>query len=145
MKLSSRSRYGFRALLELAIAHGSGPLQIRMIAERQNISNKYLEQLIAMMKSAGLVKSVRGPKGGYLLAKAPNEIRLSKVFTTLEGPLVIEECLEHAEYCSKCTDCVTRQVWSEMHNAIMAVLDSMTVQDLVDKIQGIDENVNFQI
>jgi Rrf2 family protein len=145
MKLSSRSRYGFRALLELAIAHGSGPLQIRMIAERQNISNKYLEQLIAMMKSAGLVKSVRGPKGGYLLAKAPNEIRLSKVFTTLEGPLVIEECLEHAEYCSKCTDCVTRQVWSEMHNAIMAVLDSMTLQDLVDKIQGIDENVNFQI
>ena len=145
MKLSSRSRYGFRALLELAIAHGSGPLQIRMIAERENISNKYLEQLIAMMKSAGLVKSVRGPKGGYLLAKAPNEIRLSKVFTTLEGPLVIEECLEHAEYCSKCTDCVTRQVWSEMHNAIMAVLDSMTVQDLVDKIQGIDENVNFQI
>ncbi len=145
MKLSSRSRYGFRALLELAIAHGSGPLQIRMIAERENISNKYLEQLIAMMKSAGLVKSVRGPKGGYLLAKAPNEIRLSKVFTTLEGPLVVGECLEHAEYCPRCTDCVTRQVWSDMHNAIMGVLESMTLQDLVDKIQGIDENVNFQI
>ena len=145
MKLSSRSRYGFRALLELAIAHGSGPLQIRTIAERENISNKYLEQLIAMMKSAGLVKSVRGPKGGYLLAKAPNEIRLSKVFTTLEGPLVVEECLEHAEYYPRCTDCVTRQVWLDMHNAIMGVLESMTLQDLVDKIQGIDENVNFQI
>jgi len=145
MKLSSRSRYGFRALLELALAHGSGPLQIRAIAEQQNISNKYLEQLVAIMKSAGLVKSIRGPKGGYLLAGAPNEIKLSKVFTALEGPLVTEECLEHAEYCSKCTDCVTRQVWSDMQNAIMAVLESMTLQDLVDKIQGIDENVNFHI
>ena len=145
MKLSSRSRYGFRALLELAIAHGSGPLQIRMIAEQQNISNKYLEQLIAMIKSAGLIKSVRGPKGGYLLARAPNEIKLSKVFTALEGPLVAEKCLEHTEYCSKCTDCVTQQVWADMQNAIMGVLESMTLQDLVDKIHGIDENVNFQI
>ncbi len=145
MKLSSRSRYGFRALLELAIAHGSGPLQIRTIAKQQNISNKYLEQLIAMMKSAGLVKSIRGPKGGYLLAGAPNEIKLSKVFTALEGPLVIVECLEHAEYCSQCTGCVMRQVWSDMQNAIMGVLESMTLQDLVDKIHGLDENVNFQI
>ena len=145
MKLSSRSRYGFRALLELAIAHGSDPLQIRTIAEQQKISNKYLEQLIAMMKSAGLVKSVRGPKGGYLLAKVPNEIKLSKVFTALESPLVVVECLEYAEYCSKCTDCVTRQVWSKMQNTIMGVLESMTLQDLVDKIHGLDENANYQI
>ena len=145
MKLSSRSRYGFRALLELALAHGSDPLQIRTIAKQQDISNKYLEQLIAMMKLAGLVKSVRGPKGGYLLAGAPNEIKLSKVFTALEGPLITVECLEHAEYCSKCSDCVTRQVWLKMQNAIMDVLESMTLQDLVDKRHGIDEKANFQI
>ena len=145
MKLSSRSRYGFRALLELALAYDSGPLQIRMIAEQQNISNKYLEQLIAMMKLAGLVKSVRGPKVGYLLARAPNEIKLSKVFTALEGPLITVECLEHAEYCSKCSDCVTRQIWLKMQNAVMDVLESMTLQDLVDKRHEIDENTNFQI
>ena len=136
MKLSSRSRYGFRAILELAIEYGKGPLQIKTIAKREDISNKYLEQLIAMLKSTGLVVSLRGPKGGYILAKHPSEIKLSKIFTTLEGPLIAVECLDHPEFCPRCSDCVTRHIWSKMQRTMQELLDSMTLQDLVDMAQG---------
>lgn len=145
MKLSTRSRYGLRAVLELAVEYGNKPLQIRMIAERQDISNKYLEQLMAILRTSDLVRSMRGPKGGYVLAKPPAEIKLSEVFTTLEGPMTPVECLEHPEYCPRCTDCVTRQIWGEIHDAMMKVLESTTLQDLVDKVTQGDENVNFNI
>ena len=141
MKLSSRSRYGFRAILELAVEYGNGPLQIKTIAKREDISNKYLEQLVAMLKASGLVRSIRGPKGGYELTRPPGDVKLSEVFTTLEGPVVTVECLEHPEFCPKCTECVTRDVWAKMQSAIMGVLESMTLQDLVDKTkQGQAEN-----
>jgi len=141
MKLSSRSRYGFRAILELAVEYGNGPLQIKTIAQREDISNKYLEQLVAMLKASGLVRSIRGPKGGYELTRPPGDVKLSEVFTTLEGPVVAVECLEHPEFCSRCTECVTRDVWAQMQAAIMGVLESMTLQDLVDKTrQGQAEN-----
>lgn len=145
MKLSTRSRYGFRAALELAVEYGKGPLQIKIIAEREGISNKYLEQLIAILKSSGLVRSVRGPKGGYMLAKAPHLVKLSQVFEVLEGPLVTVECVDHLDFCPRCTDCVTRQVWTEMQRAMLDVLESKTLQDLVDSIQGHRDAVNYQI
>ncbi len=145
MKLSSRSRYGLRAILELAVEYGNGPLQIKAIAKRQDISSKYLEQLVAMMKSAGLVSSVRGPKGGYVLIREPNKIKLSEIFTALEGPLVTVECLEHPEFCPKCADCATRKVWLKIHNAMMDVLESTTLQDLADDATGISESSSYQI
>lgn len=145
MKLSSRSRYGFRAILELAVEYGHGPLQIKVIAQREDISNKYLEQLIAMLKASGLVRSIRGPRGGYLLTRPPGEIKLSEVFTTLEGPTIAVECLEHPEFCPKCMDCVTRQVWSKMQAAMMGVLEGMTLQDLVDKTLNGEGIENYQI
>ena len=145
MKLSSRSRYGFRAILELAVEYGNGPLQIKVIAQREDISNKYLEQLIAMLKASGLVRSIRGPRGGYMLTKPPSEVKLSEIFTTLEGPAVSVECLEHPEYCPKCTDCVTREVWQKMQNAMMDVLEGMTLQDLVDKTKKGEGMENYQI
>lgn len=145
MKLSTRSRYGLRAVLELAVEYGKKPLQIRMIAERQDISNKYLEQLMAILRASGLVRSMRGPKGGYILAKPPAEIKLSEVFTTLEGPMIPVDCLQHPEYCVRCTDCVTRQIWAEIQGAMMKVLDSTTLQDLVDRTTKGDDNVNYQI
>lgn len=131
MKLSTRSRYGMRAILELALEYGNGPLQIKTIAEREAISNKYLEQLIAILKSSGLVRSIRGPKGGYVLSRAPEEIGLKEVFTVLEGPLVTVECIEHPEYCDRCLDCITREIWMEMHNAMLGVLESKTLEDLI--------------
>ena len=145
MKLSTRSRYGFRAILELAIEHGKKPMQIKVIAERQDISNKYLEQLMTILKSSGLIRSIRGPKGGYLLAKPPSEIKLSAVFTALEGPLITVDCLEHPEYCARCTDCVTRQVWSQIQDAMMGVLESMTLQDLADRATKDEGTANYQI
>ena len=145
MKLSTRSRYGLRAVLELAIEYGGKPMQISVIAERQDISNKYLEQLMSTLKSYGLVRSIRGPKGGYLLAKAPVDIKLSDVFAALEGPMVTVECVDHPEFCVRCTDCVTRQVWSDLQAAMLGVLESQTLQDLVEKANEGDKATNYQI
>ena len=145
MKLSSRSRYGLRAILDLALEYGGGPLQIKTIAKREDISSKYLEQLMTILKTAGLVRSLRGPKGGYLLVKPPNEVRLSEVFTVLEGPLVTVECLQHPQFCPRCAECITRQVWAQIHDAMLGVLESITLQDMVDRTKGIDKNANYQI
>ncbi len=133
MKLSSRTRYGIRAMLELALEYGKKPLQIKSIADRENISNKYLEQLIAMLKSAGLVRSIRGPRGGYMLAKPPQEISLKDIFVTLEGPFVSVDCLKHSDFTPGCTDCITRQIWDEIQNAISDVLSSRTLKDLLEQ------------
>lgn len=133
MKLSSRTRYGIRAILELAEKYGKGPLQLRAIAHSQDISVKYLEQLMALLKSAGFVRSIRGSKGGYTLAKDPNQIKLSDVFNALEGPFVTSECINNNNYCQRVADCVARQVWVEVQQAVMNVLQSKTLQDLVDK------------
>lgn len=120
-----------RAILELALEYGKAPLQIKTIADREDISNKYLEQLIAMLKASGLVRSIRGPRGGYVLAKPPSEVLMKDVFLTLEGPMIPAECLQHEEYCERCTDCATRQIWQRLQNAILGVLESVTLADLV--------------
>mgnify|MGYP003573422949 CR=1 FL=1 len=145
MKLSSRTRYGMRAMLELALEFGNKPLQIKTISDREDISNKYLEQLIAMLKSTGLVRSIRGPRGGYMLAKPPSEIQIKDIFYTLEGPVTTAECLEHAEFCPRCTDCATRQIWGEIQDAILNVLKSRTLQDLVDQSVKAKDAKNYQI
>jgi Rrf2 family protein len=130
MKLSTRSRYGVRALLELAIDYDKGPLQIKAIAKRENISNKYLEQLIAILKASGMVVSIRGPKGGYKLAKHPKEITLSEVFRVLEGPITMFDCLVDKNFCTRCGDCLTKQIWIKMQDAITGVLSSITLADM---------------
>ncbi len=145
MKLSSRSRYGLRAVLDLALEYGKGPLQIKTIASRQDISNKYLEQLMTILKTSGLVRSLRGPKGGYMLAKPPNEVKLDEVFTVLEGPLVTVECLQHPKFCPRCAECITRQVWSDVQDAILGVLETINLQDLVDRVRAVDNSDHYQI
>ena len=133
MKLSTRTRYGVRAILELAENYGKGPLQLKVIAEHQEISVKYLEQLMAVLKSAGLVQSVRGSKGGYVLAKTPGQIKVSDCFNCLEGPVITTECVDNNNFCPRTADCVARRLWAEVQNAIMAVLQSITLQNLVDR------------
>ncbi|MHC4791953.1 MAG: RrF2 family transcriptional regulator, partial [Planctomycetota bacterium] len=123
---------------------GRGPLQIKVIAQHQDISIKYLEQLMAILKSAGFVRSIRGSKGGYVLAKAPSKIKLSDVFTSLEGPLNTVECLEDDSYCSRAADCVARSVWSQVQEAILNVLQSITLQDLVDRAKE-TRTLDYQI
>jgi Rrf2 family cysteine metabolism transcriptional repressor len=132
MKLSTRSRYGVRALLELAIDYKQGPLQIKTIAEREKISNKYLEQLISLLKTAGLVLSIRGPKGGYVLAKPPQDIKLSDVFAVLEGPVTTFDCLIDKNFCTRCGDCLTKNIWLKMQEAITGVLGSITLKDMAE-------------
>jgi Rrf2 family cysteine metabolism transcriptional repressor len=144
MKLSTRTRYGLRAVLEVAISYNKGPIQTKIVSQRQLISIKYLEQLMAALKSGGLIKGIRGSKGGYVLAKAPSQIKLSDVFNVLEGPVKTVECVDNENYCAKTSECVARQVWSEVEEAINAVLQSITLQDLVDRTKK-ERNLNYQI
>jgi len=136
MKLSTRTRYGMRAILELAENYGRGPLQLRIIARDQEVSVKYLEQLMAILKSAGIVRSIRGSRGGFVLAKPPGQIRVSDCFNCLEGPVITAECVEDESYCTRANNCVARQIWAEMQNAIMGVMQSVTLQNLVDRAKS---------
>ena len=144
MKLSTRTRYATRAILELADNFGKGPLQTRIIAKNQDISVKYLEQLMAALKSAGLVRSQRGAKGGYILARPPDKIKLSEVFDVFEGPVVTVECVVNENYCARAADCIARQVWCEVQRAVKNVLQSITLQDALDKAKK-KELTNYQI
>lgn len=143
MKVSTRTRYGIRAAIELAQHHKQGPLQLRIIAERQSISVKYLEQLVAVLRSGGIVRSLRGAKGGYLLAKAPDQIRLSDVFHCLEGPVATTECVEDPEFCDRSLDCVARKLWKRVEGAVNEVLDSVTLQDLLDQADKQTQNYHI--
>jgi Rrf2 family protein len=134
MRISSKGDYGIRALIELAHRYGEGRLtQSAEIAARQNIPESYLEQLLAMLRRAGLVRSVRGPQGGHALARHPNEIRVSDVIRALEGELIPVECLEEASECSRAGDCAQREMWEEVQRAIMQVLDRVTIAELAAK------------
>ncbi len=133
MKLSTRGRYATRALLELALHQGDGPIQLKDIARRQQISLRYLAHLITPLISGGLVQSIRGAKGGVWLAKAPEEIRLSDVMQLLEGSMAPVACVDNPEICSRSTFCVTRDIWGELKKAIDKILESTTLQDLVER------------
>lgn len=133
MKLSTRTRYGVRAMFELAQNYGKDPVHVKVIAEHQDVSIKYLEQLIATLKSAGFVRAVRGAKGGYILAKPPSQIKVSDCFNCLEGPVITVECVQDSGFCTRAVDCPTREVWCEVQEAVMNVLESMTLQDLINR------------
>lgn len=144
MKLSTRTRYGVRAILELAENAGKGPLQLRIIARRQDISAKYLEQLMAVLKSAGFVRSVRGAKGGYILARPPERINLNEIFHCLEGTVTTAECVEDENYCQRAAGCAARIIWAQVDDAIEKVLEAITLQDLLDKAK-VSGAVNYHI
>jgi Rrf2 family protein len=144
MKLSTRTRYGLRAIIELAEKGGAAPLQTKVIAGSQDISVKYLEQLMTILRSAGFVRSIRGSKGGYLLAKSANQIKISDVFNCLEGHVTTVECVEDKSFCERAEDCVARQVWAQVQQAIRNVLQSITLQDLVDRAKN-KKVSNYQI
>lgn len=135
MKLSTRTRYGIRAIIELAQHEGKRPLQLKLIAERQGISVKYLEQLMSLLRASGFVRSIRGSKGGYILARAPEQIKLSEVFRCLEGPVTTAECTENEDYCERAADCAAREVWVQVEEAIQRVLKSISLADLVHRVE----------
>ena len=133
MKLSTKARYGMRAMLSLALDDGKGPVPLRKIAKEQGISEKYLEHLMASLKSASLVRSVRGMHGGYRLAKPSSQIRLDEVVRVLEGSIVPVECVDDPGLCRRVCSCAIRDIWVQVKEAMEAVLESTTLQDLVER------------
>jgi Rrf2 family iron-sulfur cluster assembly transcriptional regulator len=131
MKLSTRSRYGTRMMLDLAQHYDDGPVQIGDIARRHDISVKYLEQLIIPLKKANYIKSVRGPKGGHVLAKPPEEITVGEVVKILEGGISLVECIENPDICDRSETCLTRGIWETATRAMSQELDSMTLSDMI--------------
>lgn len=134
MKLSTRTRYGTRALLDLALHNrGSSPMPLKDIAERQGISQSYLEHIVITLTSAGIINSVRGVKGGISLSRPASEITLKEVVEILEGPTKLVDCLKNKNLCPQEGSCVTQDIWNQIGQAIDQVLASTTIQDLVDR------------
>ena len=136
MRLSTRSRYGTRLMLDMAQNYQDGPLHLTSIANRQGISVKYLEQIIIPLKKAQYVKSVRGPKGGHALARPQEEITVGEIVALLEDGVNLVECSERPESCGRSENCVTRHIWREAAQAMFAKLNAITLADLV-KIEAL--------
>jgi Rrf2 family protein len=117
-------------MLDLALRYNQGTVSLRDVAERQGVSEKYLEHLVAALKAAGLVRGLRGRHGGYELARPPADIRLSDIHAAVEGSLAPVECVEDADVCSREEQCVAREVWTEVRDAVKAVLESTTLEHL---------------
>jgi len=130
MKLTTRARYGTRALLDIALSP-TQPVQLKNLAERQGISKKYLEQLLAPLRDAGLLQTVRGPAGGYQLARPLTELRLGEVLRILEGPLELTDCVADDQTCLRSAQCAARQIWQTLSAAMEQCLDRMTLADLL--------------
>jgi Rrf2 family iron-sulfur cluster assembly transcriptional regulator len=133
MKLSTRSRYGTRLLVHLARHQNQGPVQIGDISKREKISVKYLEQIIRPLKKSRLVTSVRGPKGGHLLAQKPENITLGQVVRLLEDHTDLVKCVSHPEKCTRADDCLIRLAWREATQSLFERLDSITIAELIAK------------
>ena len=131
MKLSTRSRYGTRILLELARHPGHKPVQVSEIARQQDISVKYLEQLIRTLKKAGLITSVRGAKGGHVLARKPESISLGAIVRLFEEQHVLVKCISSPDVCHMADDCRVRLAWKEATDALYERLDAITIADLI--------------
>ncbi len=143
MKLSTRTRYGMRAVIELAQHEEKRPLQLKVIAERQGISVKYLEQLMSLLRSAGFVRSIRGSKGGYILARPAEQIIVYDIFRCLEGAVTTAECIDDSDYCERAADCAAREIWMRVEEAIHSVLGSLTLAEVVRRTKA--REVEYQI
>lgn len=140
MKLSTKGEYGLRAMFELAQYYGEGPIPLKQIAERQSISEPYLEQLFGNLRRAGLVESTRGAQGGYRLAKKPEDIYVGDIIRTLEGPIGPMDCVyEEINTCDRAGGCVTKIVWEKVRDSITQVLDSITLANMCDEANNQEE------
>ena len=132
MKLSTRGRYGIHAMYDLALNAEGGPQSIKAIAEREGMPEAYLEQLIAVLKREKLVTSTRGAQCGYTLARRPEEITVGEVLRALEGGLSLVDCLDEEDTCGKSCACPSRIVWMKLRDGLNAIVDGITLQDMID-------------
>lgn len=133
MKLSTKARYGTRAMMDLAMHYSEEPVQLKDIARRQRISLSYLEHLVTPLIATGLVKSTRGARGGIVLTRPPEMIRLNEIVHVLEGPLAIVDCLRGGADCPRSGTCATQDVWGELKLAMDNILAATTLRDLAER------------
>ena len=136
MKLSTKGRYGVKAMVDLAINYGEAPVSIKTISKRQNISEYYLEQLFSPLRKAKLIKSIRGAQGGYVLNNEPKDIKVSDIMYVLEGPIEIADCIEDAK-CNNVDCCATRILWRKIKDSIDSVMEGITLEDIVNDYYSI--------
>ena len=136
MKISTKGRYALRLMVDIAQYGSSGPVSLRDAAQRQQLSEKYLEQIVTPLARAGLLRSVRGAGGGYLLTRRPEEYSVGDILRPLEGDLAPVECATDQNFCERCCDCVTVELWQDIHRAVSAVVDGTTLADLLAKQAG---------
>lgn len=133
MKLSTRTRYGTRALLDIALHWGGEPVLMKDIARRQRISLPYLQHLISPLVEGGIIKSIRGVGGGVWLAKPPDKIKLNEVVNLLEGSIAPVDCINKPEVCNRAESCATRDIWCELNVAMETILEYTSLQSLVEQ------------
>lgn len=131
MRISKKSRYGVRMMLELALDYGKGYIFLKEIARRQEISEKYLSQIVLVLKSRGLVVSSRGARGGHMLSRPPAEISIKDIVESLEGDPGIVDCVRNPSICEKTVDCAAAKLWRDLEKAVSDTLASKTLDDLV--------------
>ena len=149
MRISTRGEYGVRAMFDLAMHYGQGPISLKVIAERQGISEHYLEQLMASLRKAGLVTSVRGAQGGYQLSLAPEDMPVGDIIRTLEGPIAPMDCVDiESRSCQQFNRCATRVLWERLRDSMEKVLDETTLATLCQegmKLQAVDDSFMYHI
>ena len=131
MKISTKGRYALRLMVDLALSGQGQPISLKDVAQRQQLSDKYLEQILTPLSRAGLVRSVRGAGGGYLLTRRPEEYTVGEILRPLEGDLAPVECATDAQFCERSGQCVTVELWQQIHRAVSEVVDRTTLADLV--------------
>jgi len=134
-----------RLMLDLALHHGQGPVLLRDIARRQGVSEKYLWHLVAQLKNAGLVNSLRGSRGGYILAQPMHKITLLDILTCLEGPGNLTGCIDDPASCSRSFGCIARDVWQEVSNKMQEFLESLTLDKMLERHKNKTENPAYII
>ena len=132
MRASVKTRYAMEAMVDMAMQAGGGPVALRKIAQRQEISQNYLEQIFMQLRAAGIVRSVRGAGGGFVLGKSPSDIRMAEIAAVFEGPIDLIGCASDAGRCSRAVSCAVRQIWVEVGECMRKALDSVTLQDVAD-------------
>lgn len=132
MKISTKGRYGLRLMLDLAKYTTGEPVPLKEIAERQDISDKYLEQIVTHLNRAGLVKSIRGAQGGYTLGLSPSQITIGDILRATEGSICLVDCAQDPDCCERSGECAASAVWRKVHAAIQDVVDTITLQDAID-------------
>jgi Rrf2 family protein len=143
MRVSTKSRYGVAAMLDLAQQYGKGPVALRGVAGRQQVSEHYLEQLISSLRKAGFVRSIRGAQGGYVLAREPASISVGDIVRAMEGPIAPVDCLlaeigQTNPYCDKTIGCIRRTIWAKMGDSINSALDSISLATLCSEAKNME-------